>query len=322
VKFADKARFYHQLARQTAAGMPLPKALQRLAETRGATQRTAALHLLHLLAEEVPPAHRSGIGSLEESLMEAGKRSGRIPETLDLLAEHFAGLAAARARVVRGSVYPLLVVHLAILLLGLPVLFQPDGGMAVYVGGVIRSLFVLYVLLGGLLLAGKVLWWFSCRVETAEQLLLWIPVLGNLRRQWSAAQFATTLGLFFQSAAGVLGALKPAARAAESPGAMRASQQVAEEVRSGSSLGEAMQRAGVFPAELVEAVFTGEETGRLGEELARCSQHLRESLARALETLSVWMPRLLYAGVVVYTAYRIIDTVGGYYRSMGDLLSL
>jgi len=323
LNFQNKARFYHQLARQTDAGMPLPRALQRVMETRGGEQAAAATEILQILAEEPPTSALSPrIGPLENALLETGKRSGRISETMQLLATHFEQLAEARARIVRGSIYPLVVVHLAIFLLTLPTLFQPGGGAADYLQQVGSALVVLYIVLGGTWFFVKILWTLSCKFRMAETLVGIVPVLGNLRRQWSAAQFATTLGLYFQSSAGVLGALRPAAMAAQSPAARNAVPAISEAVRSGASFGEAVQQQRIFPQELVEAVFTGEETGRLGDELARCAQHLRERLARALEAVSIWLPRLLYAGVVLYTGYRIISTVGGYYKTIGNLLEI
>jgi general secretion pathway protein F len=303
--------------------MPLPRALQRLMETRGGVQAAAADELLHILAEETPPRTKAAsLGPLESSLLEAGRRSGHIAETLQLLATHFELLAQARRRIIRGAIYPLVVVHLAIILLTLPTLFQPEGGLGAYLQQAGLALVVLYLLLGGAWILMKTMWSLSCKFSIAESILCMVPVFGNLRRQWSAAQFATTLGIYFQSSAGVLGALRPAATASQSPAAMHAVPAISEAVRSGASFGEAVQSQNIFPEELVEAVFTGEETGRLREELTRCAQNFREELARALENFSIWLPRLLYAGVVVYTGYRILSMVAGYYRAVGDLMNL
>lgn len=302
--------------------MSLPRALQRIQETRSSRQGAAATALLQILAgESISHRKKQMISPLEQSLMESARQSGLVPETIHLLATHFEQLAKARRHILRGTIYPVVVVHLAVILLSLPTVFSPGGGIEAYLFQVATALGMVYFFLAAAWLGFRVVWALSCRSLLCEGLLRLVPVAGNLRTQWSAAQFSTTLSLFFQSAAGVLSALRPAAIAAQSPAAMRAAPRIAEAVRSGASLGEAVQMQGIFPTELVEAVFTGEETGRLGEELARCAQDFRARLADAIESLSLWLPRVLYALVVIYTGFRIVSMFGGYYQTMNDLMN-
>jgi type II secretory pathway component PulF len=74
--------------------------------------------------------------------------------------------------------------------------------------------------------------------------------------------------------------------------------------------------SGAFPAEVIQSFIVGEETGGLDKELKRLADELRNEALGTLETLSEWVPKLIYVAILLYFAYRIIYSTLGYFRMM------
>jgi type II secretory pathway component PulF len=59
----------------------------------------------------------------------------------------------------------------------------------------------------------------------------------------------------------------------------------------------------------MQSLIVGEETGRLDEELKRMAADLRQEALGTLETLADWLPKLLYVGIVLYLAWKIVGVI-------------
>jgi type II secretory pathway component PulF len=313
--------FFHQLAELLGAGLPWPKALAHLAESRlpGVARRA------RIWQTEDPLTHPTGplrhASALEVGLLEAGQRSGKLTEVCRLLSSHYATLASARQQIRSGSIYPLVVVHLAIFLLAIPGAVL-GGGPEAYVRSVLGGLTVLYALLFGAWFLWQFAWKLCSRSAAAEAWLRLLPIFGGVRRAWTASLFATTLALQVRAGTGLLAALRPAGRASGSATLRSCSEAMRQRIQDGSSLRESLPRPGLLPALLEDALATGEQSGNLAQELERAAQSLRDSLQARIAALGVWLPRVLYFFVVLYTGWRILSLAAGYYQTLEDTFSL
>lgn len=324
MKLRSREAFYHQLGELLAAGLPWPKALARLAESRRAdlARRARAWQAEDPLGGNVHgPARDVRPTALEAGLLEAGQRSGRLAEVCRLLAAHYSNLVAMRTTLRNGAVYPLVVVHLAIFLLAIPGAVL-EGGVEDYFRSVLTNLAALYALLFG----SWLLWvaaWRACAASVgAERVLCRIPLFGGVRRVWTGSLFATTLALQMRAGTGVLAALRPAGRASGSALLRDGAEAMRQRIQQGTSLRESLPPPGVLPPLLEDALATGEQTGRLPDELERAAALLREQLQARLETLGRWLPRVLYFLVVLYTGYRILSVAASYYQSLENVFQL
>lgn len=301
--------------------MPFAKALETMA--RGRRSRTA--RIAATVDARRGDDMASGLAALprwftplDSAIVEAGERSGKPAEAMTLLAEYYSNLHAARGRVLRLSAYPVVVYHLAALLLGIPLaIFAGDSSVFFITAGWMLGGF--YAVLFGcrwLALLAKRL---ASRSPGADRLLQRLPLAGGLLATWSAAQFATTLAMQVRAGIGVLSGLKAAAAASQSAAMAAAAGKITAEVKAGGALGAAIIASGAFPETLEDAFLTGEQAGKLDQELSRAATLLRQQLFSQIELLAEWSPRILYAGVVIVVATMIINTYMKYLETLGGL---
>jgi len=104
----------------------------------------------------------------------------------------------------------------------------------------------------------------------------------------------------------VLDALEAAQRSSLSGLMQRAVRDTIPEVRNGLQVGPLLAASGAFPEPMTRALLVGEQTGQLDEELTRMTKEYQEEAVSRLQTLAFWIPKLLYACVVIYAGYRIV----------------
>ena len=185
-----RGRFYDQLATMIDAGLAIDRALGTLAESgdrfgdAASNMRTKVTGGRSLSDGMRPEALFS---PFEVHAVEAGERAGRLPEVLRRLSRHFEERGRARDRIGYGLLYPFVVLHGAILLPPLFLLFR--DGLAAYAAAVVPILLAIY---GGV--AG--VWWLYRVVASTEtgklrldRFVLSLPVVGASRqRHTSRAQ--------------------------------------------------------------------------------------------------------------------------------------
>lgn len=318
---ARQERFYEQWSRLLKSGMPPLRSLEGMAhQGRGGTAEFAG-RLARDVFSGQPDEISTGGGEadFEYQILRAGWKTGRLPMVADLLARHFGALAALRRRLVKRSLYPVFIFHLGAILLALPpavaarepaVFFQQCG---LALGAFYAVIFLVWVVFR----AGHYL---VNRSIVCDRMVYELSVSGRWRREAVSARLARLLAIHIQSGGGVLAALESAAEISRSACLRPALRRVREAVRGGASFSGEMAATGLLADELLEAIWTGEESGRLDEQVERAADLLEKRWEDRLKTVAEWVPRLLYLSVLLLLAWRIIDLVSGYYQSLEGLL--
>lgn len=323
----EKAELFHELAKLTAADFHLDRALQMLLDQKAGPGRRAWLEALQRglgegrgVAESLR-VHGAGLADgMEIALLSAGERSGRLTPALEHLARYHASVAEAAAKARGALIYPLLLLHVAVVLPEIPATLHAEAGVTGFAIGVLWRLGLLW---GGLLALGLLWRWAERRAERAPGPDRWLgrlPLLGAPRRHWALARFCQVFH------AGLLAALRPseccrlAGEAAQSGLLRRGGETAAHHVESGDALAEALASAACFEPAFVNAVATAEEVGGVDDEMRRWAQAESLRAAEAIERVAVWLPRLGYGLVVVYAVWRIFGLMLGYYAGFSRLL--
>jgi general secretion pathway protein F len=118
-----------------------------------------------------------------------------------------------------------------------------------------------------------------------DQLVLRLPLVGEVVRKGETARFARILGTLLRSGVPLIGALTVVKEMLASQPLARAADGLADGVRRGAGLHQPMAAAKVFPALAVHMVRVGEETGRLEEMLLKVGAVLEADTRRRLTRL-------------------------------------
>jgi general secretion pathway protein F len=277
------------------------------------------------LGEAMSAEPRSFPG-LYRAMIAAGERSGSLPALTERLANLLERQAAMRAKLLAALAYPAAIASFAIIVvfalmifvvplvvdqfdtLGqqLPLLTRIVMGLS---GFLAHWWWALAILLGLAGLGG----WRALQNEgvrmQVDGLILRAPFLGRLLRDLHAARMARTLATMVESRLPVVEGLALTVPTIHNRVLRAATGDIAEAVRGGGSLSNAMRRAGVFPPLLVYLAASGESAGRLDMMLERAADYLeREFDAFSAAALSLLEPIIiiLMGGVVATIILSIL----------------
>lgn len=253
-------------------------------------------------------------------MIHVAESTGKLPEVLTEMANHYENLVRLRRDFLSWVAWPLLqllaaifVVALLILVIGLvsgtgPEVFDPLGfgllGPAgaltwlEYCFGSIFALYLLYMLITRTLGQRRAL----------HRLFLAVPVLGTCMQSFAVARFSW--GFFLTQDAGMpIGPSLEASLKATGNGAFAgAAPRIIDDVMAGSELGAALEESRLFPDEFIHIVQVAETSGTVPEELNRLSPNFEDQARRSLRKMAatasviVWM---IVAGLIVFIIFQI-----------------
>lgn len=321
LSFRLKEQLFHELAQLAQSGFSFLGALEVMGRNP-ASRLSAAARLIHSnWRSSVSDALvASGFPARDAVIVEVGEKSGRLEEVFRELSVHYAELDAARKMLVMRSAYPVVVFHAGVILLSIPLAIV-SGGWMHYLGVVVPTLGVFYLILGGL----WVLWrWLRKKLAADTHLakaFQRVPFLGQAFATWSSWSYASVAAISIRAGGGFLEAFSSAGQACGNAVMATASQNVVHRVASGAAdLGEAFRTEPGLPEELVRAVETGEAAGKLDQELSRVSSRFQRAALDQLNLISAWTPRVFYAFVVVFVGWQIVHVASKLGSSFGNAL--
>jgi general secretion pathway protein F len=321
-----------QLATLLSAGLTVEQALNALIEQ---SERDAERQLLAAVRGDVLAGaslaralshHPLAFPELYLTLVEAGERSGRLPEVLSRLADYTEDREQLRGKVALAFIYPALVTIVAVtVVVGLLVyvvpqvvqVFQNTKQALPFLTRALIALsdflrvyggFVLLALLSAVV-AGRVALRDPAMREKWHRWLLRVPLIAPLYRGLNTARLASTLAILVGSRVPLLTSLRAGAGVVSNIPMRKALQEAAARVQEGSSLSRALGVSKLFPPLMVHMIASGEASGRLAEMLERTAeQQARELERRIAAFVALLEPLLILAmgGVVLVIVLAIL----------------
>ncbi len=316
-----QGEFYHQLSVLTSAGLPLLSALSSLEKNppnrsfrKPLAQVQADVNQGFTFAESV---RRVGnwLPTFDIALLEAGEQSGRLDHCFALLSGYYHERSSLASETLGHLAYPVLVIHVAVFLGPLPGLVL-GGNVATYLAQTLGVLLPLYFFVGVLL--------FACQGRhgerwrsVVERFVRMIPILGVARRHLALARLSIALEGLINAGVPIIGAWEIAAEASGSPALGRAVRAWRPRLEDGGELpSEVIERSTEFPDLFANLYRTGEISGSLDESLRRLHKYYQEDASGKLRALAQWFPRLIYFGVAMVVAFRVVSFYSGYFSGI------
>ncbi len=320
----DLALLTRQLATLVRSGLPIEEALGTVARQ---SEKPRIRSMLMAVRTRVMEGHTLARGlsdfphvfpDIYRTTVEAGEQSGHLEVVLERLADYTENRQQMRQKIQLALFYPAiltamaLLVTIALLAYVVPEVVQVFEGIGQELPWLTRTLIAvsdglrdygLWMLLG-LVLAGMAAGWLLKKPgpRTAwHRVILRMPLAGRMARGMNTARFARTLSILSASGVSVLEALRISAQVVASLPMRDAIQTVAQRVREGSGIGNALERTGYFPPITVHLIKSGEASGSLDAMLERAAVNQeRELEARIGMIMGILEPVLiLVMGLVV-----------------------
>jgi general secretion pathway protein F len=309
-----------EIAAMARAGLPLDQGLAALAREmgRGRLQRVTAQLADDLRAGRTLPEALSRQGRrvppFYAGLVEAGVRSGRVPDVLATLTDYARTLAQLRTNLLDAALYPAVVLVFAGSILGLVAgylvpqygeLFKDFGLQLPAVTEIVLAvcrrpaLFLLAPLLtvlGVLALARAVLggsdrwrcWW--------ARALYAVPVVGTLVRSARLAAFTDLLAILVDYGLPLPRAFQLAGEASSDPLVAVGAREAQRDLEAGLPLGPALRRHLLVPELVAWMTAVGERRGELGKALHHAAEMYRQQVERRTALLRTVLPPFLIIG--------------------------
>jgi type II secretory pathway component PulF len=324
-----RSDLFHQLAQMTAAGLGLIQSIEVLHRSPPQPNLRAPLaQALHHLREGSGVSEslsRSGgwLSSFDIALIEAGEKSGRLPQCFELLATYYAERAQLARQVIGFIIYPLFVFHFAVLLF--PVGTFTDlilkGEVLVYAAQKILILAPLYGIV--LLLA------FSLQAthgeawrSLIERVCSAVPILGKARRDLAIARLSVALEALLNAGVTIIEAWELAAAASGSPALRRVVAEAKPNWINGQPPSETVASRREFPTAFASLYQTGEISGQLDDALRRTHALFQDEGSRKLKQFVFAMAGFLVGAIMLMIAFNIVRFYMGYFQQINDAINM
>lgn len=322
MKSPDKATVFRELAKLLKADFHLDRSIDLLLNQKPKARVAKWLSEVKTqlsggvgVTEALRQTSGGSITTLDLAMIGAGEHSGRLSQSFALLARYYETVTASVSQARSALLYPLVLVHLAIILPEVPDAIA-SGDVSAAPARILVRLAIFWLTLLFLGWTWRRLTALADSSPAVDRLLANLPLLGSMREHWALARFTQV------AHSGLLAAVRPQewlrlAGEASGSGQFRSgSTRAAAAVAAGQPIAESLRAAGGLPKLFVDSLDTAEESGTLDHELARWADLETEQAQAAMSRVAAWLPKVLYALIVLYVAWRIISMITDIYAPL------
>jgi type IV pilus assembly protein PilC len=259
------------------------------------------------------------VTELEAAIITAASRGGKLDKGCDQLARYFEAQVRARGQMIGNMIYPLVALNLVVFVVKIQTLLPPDGDLERYLWATLAPLATFYALAAGLWLCWQAFTEAARHSVVADKLLRRIPGVGPIREKFALARFFSTLDAQLEAQVNMWDAFANAAKTSDSARIIVAARQAMPMLQAGERLSEALAAKKVIPDEYVRSFRVAEQTGELDKELTLLAQRSEELAVAALNRWSEWLPRMIYAGVLLFAGWEIVHWYADYLAPLKNM---
>lgn len=326
----DIALFTRQMATMMRAGVPLLQSFDIVA--KGASSPAVSKLLQDLKADVETgsslnqafrryPLH---FDALYCNLIQAGEQAGILDSLLDRLATYKEKILAIKSKIKAAMFYPVAVMVVAFIVVAVIMIFVIPAFKAVFKSFgadlpaptllviamsdfFVENWWIIFGAIGGGIYAFFYFWKRSVAMQVVlDRFFLRLPVFGPVIRKATLARWTRTLSTMFAAGVPLVESLSSVGPASGNHVYKVATQQIQNEVSTGSSLTVAMQNSDVFPNMAIQMVAIGEESGQLDSMLGKVSDFYEAEVDDAVDALSSLMEPIIMVVLGVLIGGMII----------------
>jgi len=329
---ADVALFTRRLADLASAGLPLDRALQVVAEQ---SESGRLAHIAESALEDVRGGlsvsqalakHPRVFNEVYTQTLRAGEASGQFSEVATKLAEFQENEVTRRSQISAALLYPSVLAGVAVTVIIFLITFVMPRLSKVFedlgddLPATTRFLLASTdfitnnaIIIVGAIIGAIVLYRGWAATESGalarDRLFMNMPVVGPVISKAIVSRFARVLGTLVYGGVPILEALQIAGMSAGNKLFKVTSERVAQDVREGRPIAEAMRDDGGFPPVLIHMVAIGEETGDLPLMLGRVSDSLDFEVDNGVRRLTSIVEPLIVVLMAIVVGFVVISVV-------------
>lgn len=236
------------------------------------------------------------------NMVKSGEESGKLDQTLLYLADYLDRTHEVTSKVKSALVYPAFIIFtfVAVMVLMLTVVIPKISGILVDSGQDIpiytkvvlgiSDFFVdygLFILI--LLVVGGFFFWRYIKTEAGKYSIarfkITAPAMKNLYRKLYLSRIADNMNVMLMSGIPIVRGLDLTSKIVDNKVYEDILIKATEDVKTGSSISDALMKSGEIPGIFIAMVKIGEETGQLGNILKTLAAFYRREVVNAIDTI-------------------------------------
>lgn len=260
------------------------------------------------------------------ALVRAGEAAGVLDQILVRLADNLEKQREFQSKVKGAMIYPIIiiigmvVVGAIMMIFVIPKLlemykdFQAKLPMPTLILIAISNFMVTFWWVMLLVLVGLG-WAFSVFRQTAygrrqlDELILRLPIFGNLQKEIILTEMTRTLGLLVAAGVSVIEALNITAAAVGNTLFEEKLKEAALQVEKGLALGMILKQSEEFPPIVPQMISVGEETGKMDEVLTKLSRYFEQESEQMVKGLTTAIEPLIMIMLGLGVGFLIIAVI-------------
>ncbi|MBK1816177.1 type II secretion system F family protein [Luteolibacter yonseiensis] len=313
------------MAKLLEAGFDIRKAAAVLMDTKLPPAQVALLEDLHSgleAGQSITAAfgkNTRNITSLERDIIGAGERGGKLAPAFQHLANYFGMVASTRNAAVKGMIYPLVVLHMGVVISVIPGALMGRQGAGDILASLVVMLAGMYAVGFVIFLAARALLKMAPTHSGVDALLNRLPWIGKARRNMAMARFCKVYHSCILAGISMNETVSLASDASQSAVIRQAGEKLEAAAKSGEALGPRFMADAAFPVAFSRSYSTGEEAGTLDKDLGNWARLFQDEAEAAAKTASVMVPKVLYFFILLFVAWKIVSFFSGYYTSLDNI---
>jgi len=303
------AVFTRQLATMINAGVPIIQALDVLAAQQENKTFKKILQQVKLDVEggttlaEALKKHPKAFDELFISMVIAGETGGFLDQVLNRISAYKEKALALKKKIKGAMVYPVITLVVAILVLTVILVYVIPSFQKIFADfgsalpaptqfvinlSTFTKKHIAHIFLGivGLIISIRLIYHTEKGHYLLDNLLLKLPVLGDLLQKTAIARFSRTLSTMLQSGVPILQSLEIVAKTVGNKVIERALLNIQKRVRQGEAMATPLADAKIFPPLVVQMTAVGEQTGEIEGMLTKVADFYEEEVDAAVDTLT------------------------------------
>jgi type IV pilus assembly protein PilC len=318
VTIKEKAIASRQLAVLVNSGVPIVRALGLLSEqARNPKLKKALLGLASDVSQgtslsESMRKFPDVFDMLYVAMIQAGEVGGVLDEVLDRLSKLLEDNARLQNQIKSAMSYPLTVMAIAILVfLGMTIFLIPVfagifDGLGAELPAFTQAMLMISKVLRTpmysgtavlLIIAGVIVFQQYYRTPvgrvTVDQLLLKLPLFGDLVQKTATARFCRTFGSLTRAGVPILTSLEIVRDTSGNQVIANSMDAARREVQGGGLISLALQRTKAYPPMAIGMLSIGEETGEMDAMLMKVADFYEDEVEQAVKALTSMMEPLM-----------------------------
>ncbi|OGF72154.1 hypothetical protein A3C05_02925 [Candidatus Giovannonibacteria bacterium RIFCSPHIGHO2_02_FULL_45_40] len=341
VSLEEKLNFTRNIAVMIGAGVSLSKALEVMArQTQNDKFKTVILAITDAIKNgrsfaDAIGEHKTVFPKFYQEMVRAGEKSGKLEESLKLIALQLKKDYALRRKVRGAMVYPVIVmiamvgIGILMLIYVVPTLITTFEELKVQLPLSTRLIIFVsqsilqsgLILLAGAAVAGYGAYrWAKSKMGKTQLdwLFTHLPVIKGINQKFNSARTCRTLSSLISSGVDILEAISITKEVLQNHLYQNILDDARAKIQRGETISKAFLSSGeLYPSLVGEMIGIGEETGELSQMLLRLASFYESEVSQATKDLSTVIEPALMILMGVVVGFFAVSMISPMYNLVG-----